>query len=97
MTLAPSAASFSAIARPMPREAPVTSAVAPFNASLMEPDSFTISADLRQRGVDGCAILQGQALHFGPLVDAAIEAGEHLAGAALHQSGEACTGQRQYQ
>src|SRR5690606_14623224 len=86
MTFAPSAASFSAMARPMPREAPVTSAEAPCSGLLMGLDPCAeILKGQGQRRVEGGAILQRHALQFGALVDASVQSGEHLARPALHQ------------
>src|SRR5690606_10190068 len=88
ITVAPCAASSSAIAAPMPRLAPVTRAISPCNTFVIansllpvRQGGFEIGGGTERARVDG-------------LVDALGEAGQDLAGAALGHAGHAAGGQR---
>src|SRR5262249_42439638 len=82
-TFAPSAARRFAIAAPMPRLAPVTSATSPLNVPVI---SFSRSgARLRQGRVQVRGRRRRAALEL--LVDTADEAGQHLARTALDEVG----------
>src|ERR1700751_1648057 len=72
MTRAPAAPSARAMALPIPREAPVTSAI--WFSSIVSPRSDA------ERRVDGSRILQREEGQVRSPLDAAVEAREHLSG-----------------
>src|SRR5690606_32042907 len=88
MTMAPCAASSSAIAAPMPRLAPVTSAISPVRGKLLMCflRRFVLLPVL-QRGVEISRCTERACVDR--LVDALDQSGQHLAGAALGDAGRA--------
>src|SRR3569833_1194839 len=91
MTLAPACARVSAISWPIPLEAPVTNATS-LSRSLRMGASFRS----RQRHFQGCRILEGQELQALTLLDAPVQAGEHLTRPALDQLRDARGHDRTY-
>src|SRR5512133_297684 len=81
ITVAPCLPSSSAMAWPMPREAPVTSAICP--CSVMSPLPL---CECSQCGFERFAIVNGQGLLVG--VDALVESGQYLARRAFHVVGD---------
>src|SRR6188768_3133859 len=94
ITFAPAAARRNAMARPMPRDAPVTSAVCPCRLDVIAWSSDNCCS---KGGIHRRRVLQCQALQFWTLVDAAIQAGQHLAGTALDELRCACRDQFAHQ
>src|SRR3970040_824330 len=82
ITVAPCFPSSSAIAWPMPREAPVTCGICP--CSVMSPLPL---CECSQYGFQRFAIVDGQGLLVG--VDAFVESGQYLARGAFHVVGDA--------
>src|SRR5512139_4131613 len=82
ITAAPCLPSSSAMAWPMPREAPVTSAICP--CSVMSPLPL---CECSQCGFQRLAVVDGHCLLVG--VDAFVESGQHLARGAFHVMGDA--------
>src|SRR5690606_3259423 len=88
-TVAPSAASSSAIAAPIPRLAPVTSATSPCNTLSI---NCSFSLPVGQRGVEILGGAEGAGVEG--FVDALAQAGQDLARAALGDAGGAARGER---
>src|SRR5262245_55148649 len=85
-TVAPCVPSASAIARPMPRDAPVTIAIC--------PSSIRILPTAGDRFINGCTLLERQHGDFLATLDSSVEPCQHLARAALdnmsHPAGNHC-------
>ena len=96
ITVAPSAASRSAIARPMPRVAPVTSAVLAGKRSVAHgrksPRASATATRFPPRRDDGVAV--GQRVRVHSVGDAPGQPGQHLAGPALDDVRDAAVGHR---
>src|SRR6185312_2023072 len=86
ITFAPAPARARAIALPIFREAPVTSAT-----SFL---SIGSSLHRRERGGERGGVLERQEIQARPLLDAAVQAGQHLAGTTLDDLGGPRSGQR---
>src|SRR5882672_6241218 len=81
-TEAPAPTRCARMARPMPREAPVTRATSAFNASPRRTEkSATSASHARRRLAQGARIRHGQTVQTGR--DAPRQSRQHLAGAAL--------------
>src|SRR5580698_4334220 len=93
MTRAPAPARASAMALPIPREAPVTSAT-----SLLSAVSFGIGYPFnsRQRGFYRRQILERHEFQSGPLLDATVQPREYLARTALDELRDAGGRKRPY-
>src|SRR5262249_26005096 len=78
-TVAPAPARAIAMALPIPREAPVTSAVC-FSSMRY---SFSAGLGGRQCSLDGSGIFQRHELESGSLLDSAIQCRQHFPGPAL--------------
>src|SRR3981081_1446986 len=79
-TVAPAPPNAIAIALPMPREAPVTRATC-FSSMRNSPAGGGLRSG--ERSIHGRGIFQRHEFEAGPLLDAAIECREHLAGPTL--------------
>src|SRR5690242_18687717 len=83
-TFALPCASVTAMARPMPRDPPVTSAAFPLKSNMSVPFPLALGLQRRERLLERRGVLDVHRLDA--LVDALHEPGEHLARADLHEA-----------